>query len=155
MLTYLVQAVTNAEAWFNIALRPRKPEGSLGRTAQDGHLDSHTAPELCAPPATPTLPYIYIYRQLYQVYHQAARDPSAGTATDVPVVYKHNLGDAYALPLSITLAVRRWAGEQRGLGSNPLRLSFLFKSCVVCGHCLVTVSLTVYETSNGSHRYPP
>ena len=28
------------------SLRPRKPEGSLGRTAQDGHLDSHTAPEL-------------------------------------------------------------------------------------------------------------
>ena len=24
----------------------RKPEGSLGQTAQDGHLDSHTAPEL-------------------------------------------------------------------------------------------------------------
>jgi len=39
--------VTNAEAWFNTALRPRKPEGSLGRTAQDGHLGSHTAPELC------------------------------------------------------------------------------------------------------------
>ena len=39
--------MTNAEAWFNIALRPWKPEGSLGRTAQDGHLDSHTAPELC------------------------------------------------------------------------------------------------------------
>ena len=38
--------MTNAEAWFNIALRPRKPEGSLGRTVQDGHLDSHTAPEL-------------------------------------------------------------------------------------------------------------
>ena len=36
--------MTNAEARFNIALRPRKPEGSLGRTAQDGHLDSHTAP---------------------------------------------------------------------------------------------------------------
>ena len=33
-------------ARFNIALRPRKPEGSLGRTAQDGHRDSHTAPEL-------------------------------------------------------------------------------------------------------------
>ena len=45
-LTYQGQDVTNAEAWFNIALRPRKPEGSLGRTAQDGHLDSHTAPEL-------------------------------------------------------------------------------------------------------------
>ena len=38
--------MTSAEAGFNIALRPRKPEGSLGRTAQDGHLDSHTAPEL-------------------------------------------------------------------------------------------------------------
>ena len=34
-------AETNAEAWFNIALRGRKPEGSFGRTAQDGHLDSH------------------------------------------------------------------------------------------------------------------
>ena len=39
--------MTNAEAQFNKSLRPRKPEGSLGRTAQDGHLDSHTAPELC------------------------------------------------------------------------------------------------------------
>ena len=46
-LTYYGQAETNAEAWVNIALRPRKPEGSLGRTAQYGHLDSHTAPELC------------------------------------------------------------------------------------------------------------
>ena len=39
--------MTNAEAQFNKCLRPRKPEGSLGRTAQDVHLDSHTAPELC------------------------------------------------------------------------------------------------------------
>ena len=46
-LIYSGQAETTAEARFNIALRPRKPEGSLGRTAQDGHLDSHTAPELC------------------------------------------------------------------------------------------------------------
>ena len=38
--------MTNAEARFNNSLRPRKPEGSLGRTAQDGHLDSQTAPEL-------------------------------------------------------------------------------------------------------------
>ena len=45
-LTYQGQAETNAEAWFSIALRPRKPEGSLGRTAQAGHLDFHTAPEL-------------------------------------------------------------------------------------------------------------
>ena len=39
--------MTIAEARFSNSLRPRKPEGSLGRTAQDGHLDSHTAPELC------------------------------------------------------------------------------------------------------------
>ena len=44
---YQDQAETNAEAWFNIALCPRKPDGSLGRKAQDGHPDSHTAPELC------------------------------------------------------------------------------------------------------------
>ena len=36
-----------SEARFNNSLRPRKPEGSLGRTDQDVHLDSHTAPELC------------------------------------------------------------------------------------------------------------
>ena len=39
--------MTNAEARFSKSLRPRKPEGSLGRTAQDGRLDSHTAPKLC------------------------------------------------------------------------------------------------------------
>ena len=38
--------MTSAKARFNNSLRPRKPEGSLGRTAQDVHLDSHT-PELC------------------------------------------------------------------------------------------------------------
>ena len=38
--------MTNAEARFNNSLRPWKPEGSIGRTAQDVHLDSHTAPEL-------------------------------------------------------------------------------------------------------------
>ena len=45
-LTYQGQVVTNAKAQFNNSLRPRKPEGSSGPTAQDGHLDSHTAPEL-------------------------------------------------------------------------------------------------------------
>ena len=38
--------MTNAEARFSKSLRPRKPEGSLGWTAQHVHLDSHTAPEL-------------------------------------------------------------------------------------------------------------
>ncbi len=37
--------MTNAEARCNKSLRPRKPEGSLGRTAQDVHLDSHTVPD--------------------------------------------------------------------------------------------------------------
>ena len=45
-LTYQGQVVTNAEAWFNKSLLPRKPERSLGRTAQDVPLDSHAAPEL-------------------------------------------------------------------------------------------------------------
>ena len=40
--------MSSAEARFSNSLRPRKPEGSLGRTAQNGHLDSHTAPELWA-----------------------------------------------------------------------------------------------------------
>ena len=39
--------MTSAEARFNKSLRPRKPEGSLGQAAQDVHIDSHTAPELC------------------------------------------------------------------------------------------------------------
>ena len=42
----LGKIVTSAEARFSIALRPRKPWGSLGRKAQDGYLDFHTAPEL-------------------------------------------------------------------------------------------------------------
>ena len=46
-LTYYGQVVTNIEAWFSNSLPPRKPEGSLGQTDQDGHLNSHTAPELC------------------------------------------------------------------------------------------------------------
>ena len=38
------------------------------------------------------------------------------------------------------------AGKQKGLGSFPLRLSLLFKKVVVCGHCLVTLSLSINET---------
>ena len=40
------------------------------------------------------------------------------------------------------LAVRRKAGKRKDLGSIPLWLSFLFKRVVVCGHCLVTLSIT-------------
>ena len=43
------------------------------------------------------------------------------------------------------LAVRR-VGKRKDLGSNPLRFSFLFEKVVACGHCLVTLSLTINET---------
>ena len=43
------------------------------------------------------------------------------------------------------LAVRRKAGKRKDLGSIPLRFSFLFKKVVVCGHCLVTLSITSYR----------
>ena len=56
--------MTNAEARFNKSLRPRKPEGSLGRTAQDVHLDSHTAPELC--PRKMDVGRIYSRRDSYK-----------------------------------------------------------------------------------------
>ena len=36
------------------------------------------------------------------------------------------------------------AGKRKNLGSIPLRLSFLFKKVVVCGHCPVTLSMTSY-----------
>ena len=42
------------------------------------------------------------------------------------------------------LAVRRQAGKRKDLGSIPLRFSFLFKKVVVCGHCLLTLSITSY-----------
>ena len=38
------------------------------------------------------------------------------------------------------------AGKQKDLNSNLLRLSFLFKSCGLYRHCLVTLSLAVNET---------
>ena len=42
------------------------------------------------------------------------------------------------------LAVRCLAGKWKDLGLIPLQLSFLFKKVVVCGHCLVTLSITSY-----------
>ena len=36
------------------------------------------------------------------------------------------------------------AGKRKDLGSIPLRLSFLLKKVVVCGHRLVTLSITSY-----------
>ena len=54
--------------------------------------------------------------------------------------------------LYLTVTARRgvenWDGSlslQKDLGSIPLRLSFLIKKVVVCGHCLVTLSITSYS----------
>ena len=67
----LTQVVTNAEARFNKSLRPRKPEGSLGRTAQDVHLDSNTAPELCERFGSLFPVYLCLGTKLMQVDHLA------------------------------------------------------------------------------------
>ena len=53
-------------------------------------------------------------------------------------------GTALANVSLFGLAVRRQAGKRKDFGSIPLRLSFLFKKVVVCGHCLVTLSITSY-----------
>ena len=63
--------MTNAEARFNKSL----PEGSLGRTAQDVHLDSQTAPELC-----------YLFRSSFCMAESWARNK-----TGFDVVYKYAL----------------------------------------------------------------
>ena len=68
--------MTNAEAWFNKSLRPRKPEGSLGRTAQDVHLDSHTAPELCSK----------LMWAWYLYVHMEARQALTGVHNDVIIL---------------------------------------------------------------------
>ena len=55
----------------------------------------------------------------------------------------------YYFPLAVSRfgpAVRRLAGKQKDLGSILLRLSSLLIKAVVCGRCLVTLSLTVNET---------
>ena len=70
--------MTNAEARFNNSLRPWKPEGSLGRTAQDVHLDSHTAPELCTECKRTA---VFIAQLKHQRTLQDQLTTAAGTAT--------------------------------------------------------------------------
>ena len=53
--------MTNAEAWFSVALRPQK---LYGRGAQDGHLDSHTTPELLKSKPTKTCKTLHLHRQV-------------------------------------------------------------------------------------------
>ena len=71
----------NAEARFNNSLRPRKPEGSLGRTAQDVHLDSHTAPELCRGLGASVYNYKPRHRPRAPLSLGAKEDGACGTET--------------------------------------------------------------------------
>ena len=67
--------MTNAEARFSNSSRPRKPEGSLGRTAQDVHLDSHTAPELCSTgDEPPVFAIIFVTPELPPNFVREGRD---------------------------------------------------------------------------------
>ena len=90
--------MTNAEARFNNSLRPRKPEGSLGRTAQDGHLDSHTAPELCKLPPTQkaplngSAPHITRQRGCFALSVSTPVSPYEEAGGDLkPMVFKRSL----------------------------------------------------------------
>ena len=57
----------------------------------------------------------------------------------------HKFHQRYILVSRFGLAVRRWAGKRKDLGWIPLRLPFLFKKVVLCGHCLVTLPITFYR----------
>ena len=57
---------------------------------------------------------------------------------------KQQLGDRTWFVSRFGLAVGCYAGKRKGLGSIPLQLSFLIKTVVVCGRCLVTLSITSY-----------
>ena len=64
---------------------------------------------------------------------------------DSQLGYKVRVVVAVVVVNRFGLAVRCYAGKRKDLGSIPLRLSFLFKKVVVCGHCLVTLSTTSYR----------
>ena len=91
--------MTNAEVRFNNSLRPQKPEGSLGRTAQDGHLDSHTAPELWVRDTRRPGP-IYIYIYIY-TGHDCRHLPSA-----VPWISEDRLFYTVTSALKLDIAQR-------------------------------------------------
>ena len=75
--------MTNAEARCNKSLRPRKPEGSLGRTAQDVHLDSHTAPETMPAKLAAHVPFM-CPPSLPLMSHLCARQASRPCHSHVP-----------------------------------------------------------------------
>ena len=62
--------MTNAEARFNKSLRPRKPEGSLGRTAHDVHLDSQSPSSPISIPPSPFSPSLISLMVSVDVKHR-------------------------------------------------------------------------------------
>ena len=103
------------EAWFNNSLRPRKPEGSLGRTAQDGHLDSHTAPELCSSQLCFKSLYTSYYRcknaKFYRIKMYCAAIMFAAVnlhsaATDI-IILLHQISNCGQTTDDTVIAVRR------------------------------------------------
>ena len=129
--------MTNAEARFSKSLRPRKSEGSLGRTAQDVHLDSHTAPELHA--AGPVGKFL----TLSAIKISANQKEKGRQKTKTKKRLKgHGPEHAHWCEPVWPSGKALQAGKRKGIGSIARRLSFLFKKVVVCGHCLETLYIT-------------
>ena len=102
--------MTNAEARFSNSLRPRKPEGSLGRTALDGHLDSHTAPELCEMKGPVTNPFVHLYTIKLRIYSPLRlvtlfflSPPSPHPSIPSLVSFSHSVSVSVSLSLSLSL----------------------------------------------------
>ena len=111
--------MTNAEARFNKSLRPRKPEGSLGRTAQDVQLDSHTAPELCLTLES-SIYIIYkvkVYRGDVMVSYivRGARSGEVQVAL-VPAIPGYNKGRKLSQRVSRRLWITEWLSQ--GFGTS-------------------------------------
>ena len=62
-----------------------------------------------------------------------------------PSSSSHEMPQTVSLIRQFGLAVKHYAGKQKGLSSIPLQLSFLVRKVVVCGCYLVTRSFTINE----------
>ena len=133
--------MTNAEGWFSNSLRPQKPEGSLGRTAQDGHLDSHTSPELgCF--------YSHISTQTFRRALTTSLDscteikgaPFSGVTKSGRVWRKVPESDAQSVGLSQSITQHKLTGSKN---SGHMSLLYLFLSLAVRS-CLRTRKKKIY-----------
>ena len=138
---------------FNKSLRPRKPEGSLGRTAQDVHLDSHTAPELWTSAVRTQVTFMFTGKEADPVWAAAeiTRRPTVVheiTATEWP---QRLSVAAWALPIDWTRCCSR-------LGTLALYLAAFTPSSVTlpCYHhwacCLLTVTAVWLNRPDDHHQ---